>query len=232
MPGKRWLRCRRQLCSPVRQHTRDGCTASVALPLSMGPTSTMCRFISRRFEKMDEMQPFVRLGECEMKSARRSLICLTIVLAVVSVIAIPSYAQSNTWSSGASMLTPRFGTAFGVISGKIYVVGGATASAVVDNNEVYNPTTNTWATKTPDPTARFAAAAAVVNGILYVIGGCDSGCATGGGAMTLVEAYNPVTDSWSTKASLPTPTDSVYAVAKSGTIYVVGGYVQGPGRVG
>ncbi len=144
----------------------------------------------------------------------------------------PDIALSNSWSSGATMPTARYAPAFGVISGKVYVVGGASSTAVLDVNEVYNPTTNSWTTRAPMPTARLAAASAVVNGILYVIGGCDSGCATGTGAMTVVEAYNPATNTWSTKAPLPTATDSVYAAALKGIIYVVGGYVQGPGRVG
>jgi N-acetylneuraminic acid mutarotase len=165
---------------------------------------------------------------------KSSPICNAVVLSSLIVLFLagsPSQAQSNTWSGGAPMPTARFGPAFGVISGKVYVVSGATSNAIVNNNEVYNPTTNTWATRAPIPTARFASAAAVVNGILYVIGGCDDGCAQGIGAVSVVEAYNPATNTWSTKASLPTATDSMYAVAKKGIIYVVGGYVPGVGRV-
>ena len=129
----------------------------------------------------------------------------------------------NTWTSGAPMLTPRFGPGFGIISGKVYVVGGATSNAIVTNNEVYNPTTNTWATRAPLPTATFAPAAAVVNGILYVIGGSSNGS----DQLSLVQAYNPSTNSWSTKSSMPVATSSMYAVAVKGIIYIVGGYADG-----
>jgi len=101
----------------------------------------------------------------------------------------------------------------------------------VNTNQIYNTATNKWTTGAPMPTARFVPASAVVNNILYVIGGCNASCATGGGVLPVVEAYNPATNKWSTKAPLPTATDSVTAVAASGFIYVIGGYVPGPGRV-
>jgi N-acetylneuraminic acid mutarotase len=135
----------------------------------------------------------------------------------------PDIALSNSWSSGAPMLTPRFGPAFGVISGKVYVVGGATSSAIVTTNEVYNPTTNTWATRAPMPTATFAPAAAAVNGILYVMGGSSNGS----DQLSVVQAYNPSTNSWSMKSPMPIATSSMYAVAVKGVIYVVGGFANG-----
>jgi N-acetylneuraminic acid mutarotase len=137
----------------------------------------------------------------------------------------------NTWTSGAPMPTPRVGGAFGVIKGKVYVVSGATTSAIVTNNEIYNAAKNTWTTGAPIPTARYVPASAVVNNILYVIGGCNSQCAVGGGALTTVEAYDPATDTWSEKSPIPGAVDSVYAVASKNIIYVVGGFVQGSGRV-
>jgi N-acetylneuraminic acid mutarotase len=140
-------------------------------------------------------------------------------------------ASHNTWTSGAPMVTPRVGAAFGVIKGNIYVVSGATTSAIVTNNEIYNPAKNTWKTGAPIPTARYVPASAVVGNILYVIGGCNSQCAVGGGALTTVEAYDPTTNTWSEKAPMPVATDSVYAVASKNIIYVAGGYVQGSGRV-
>jgi len=137
----------------------------------------------------------------------------------------------NTWTSGAPMITPRVGAAFGVIKGKVYVVSGATTSAIVTNNEIYNVAKNTWTTGAPIPTARYVPASAVVENILYVIGGCNSACASGGGATTVVEAYDAATNTWSEKSPIPVAIDSVYAVESKNIIYVVGGYVQGSGRV-
>lgn len=163
---------------------------------------------------------------------------MRLVFVMLLSIGVTSFAQEqapavthNTWTSGAPMPTPRVGPAFGVIKGKVYVVSGATTSAIVTSNEAYDVAKNTWTTGAPIPTARYVPASAVVKNILYVIGGCNSQCAVGGGATNVVEAYNPATDSWSEKSPIPVAIDSVYAVASKNIIYVVGGYVQGPGRV-
>jgi hypothetical protein len=61
--------------------------------------------------------------------------------------------------------------------------------------------------------------AAVVNGVLYVIGG-QGGC---GSVIANVEAYDPVTDTWTAKAPLPEPATSFGVGVVNGIIYVVGG---------
>jgi kelch-like protein 8/kelch-like protein 20 len=99
--------------------------------------------------------------------------------------------------------------------------------------EAYNPTTNAWSTLTSLPTARFwlvgAAAAcppAQVGTCLYAVGGFSST-----GTIGTVEAYNPVTNAWSTLAPLPTARGDLAAAAapcppgQPGTcVYAVGGY--------
>jgi N-acetylneuraminic acid mutarotase len=168
----------------------------------------------------------------KMKTAVRFLFVSLLLIAAVSLLTaqVPDVTH-NTWTTGAPMLTPRVGAAFGVIKGKIYVVSGATTSAIVTNNEIYNLAKNTWTSGAPIPTARYVPASAVVENILYVIGGCNSSCASGGGALTTVEAYNPTTNTWSDKSPIPTAIDSVYATESKNIIYVVGGYASGSGRV-
>lgn len=164
----------------------------------------------------------------KFSSARFSnIICAICALVLMAGAVATGYAQSNTWSSGTPMPTPRFGSSFGVIKGDVYVVSGATSSAVVSNNEIYTPKTKKWTTGAPIPTARFVLASSVVNNILYVIGGSSNGS----DALTVVEAYDPATNTWSTKAPMPQGTNSMYAVAAKNMIYVVGGYVPGQNRV-
>ena len=93
----------------------------------------------------------------------------------------------NSWTTGAAMPTAVQGPATGVIGGLVYVVGGATSSADVNINQVYDPTTDSWTTGAPMPTARFVPAGAVVNNILYVIGG-----KLNGNQLNAVEAYDPL----------------------------------------
>ncbi|MFY9906554.1 MAG: kelch repeat-containing protein [Terriglobales bacterium] len=164
-------------------------------------------------------------------AVQRTLVSLLLLVTVSPLKAQTSEVTHNTWTSGAPMITPRVGAAFGVIKGKVYVVSGATTSAIVTNNEIYDVAKNTWTTGAPIPTARYAVAAAVVENILYVIGGCNSQCAVGGGALTTVEAYDPTTNTWSEKTPMPVAVDSAYAVESKNIIYVVGGYVPGSGRV-
>jgi len=68
------------------------------------------------------------------------------------------------------------------------------------------------------PSPREGLAVAVVNGILYAIGGVFNGT-----YLSTVEAYDPVTDSWSTKSAMPTPRLSPAASVVDGIIYVAGG---------
>lgn len=125
---------------------------------------------------------------------------------------------SNTWSTKASMPTPRV-TGGGVVNNILYVVGGnpgdGTGSTAV--LEAYDPATDTWTTKAPMPTARSDFVTGVVNGILYVVGGYANNQ-----YLVTVEAYDPVTNTWTTKAPLPAPRFGGAAVV-NGILYVVSG---------
>ncbi len=57
-----------------------------------------------------------------------------------------------------------------------------------------------------------------VNGILYAVGGLDLS-----GSLDVVEAYNPVTNTWSTKARMPTPRHGPAAGVLNDSLVVVGG---------
>lgn len=124
------------------------------------------------------------------------------------------------------MPTPRQGVATGVVGNKVYVIGGATNTAIVGVMEIYNAATDKWTTGPSMPTPRFVPASAVVNKILYVFGG-----QSGSGVLDVVEAYDTVHHKWSKKASMPTARDSIYAVVEKGIVYVIGGYSPNGGRL-
>ena len=75
------------------------------------------------------------------------------------------------------------------------------------------------------PTARHFPGVAVVNGKIYVIGGGESGGAFG---YNVVEVYDPLSNSWTTKAPMPTARYGLQALAVYGLIYAIGGYGFGP----
>ena len=85
------------------------------------------------------------------------------------------FTVHNSWSSGKAMTAGVQWPMTGTIGGKIYVVGGYTATEPVANNQVYNPTTNTWSSGAALPTAMAQGATAVVNNVLYVFGGSADG---------------------------------------------------------
>lgn len=149
---------------------------------------------------------------------------VTVTTGTTKLTSSQKFIVHNSWGSGAAMPTARAGGAIGVINGKVYVVSGETTSAIVGNNEIYNPATNTWTTGAAIPTPRYAGASAVVNGILYVVGGVADASET---PLSLVEAYNPATNTWSTKSPMPTADDSMNAIVENGFIYVVGGFTNG-----
>jgi N-acetylneuraminic acid mutarotase len=80
-------------------------------------------------------------------------------------------ADTDTWSTGASISSYVYAQAAGATSGTlapklIYVIGGQL-------NQVYNPENDTWMEGTPMPTNRIDLAIAVVNDQLYAIGGAN-----------------------------------------------------------
>jgi uncharacterized protein (TIGR03437 family) len=167
---------------------------------------------------IDEVQAFSRaLSQSEIQS---------IFNAASAGECKPAAIVANSWTAGAPMPTAVQGPAAGAVGGTVYVVGGATNSAAVNINQIYNPANDNWTTGAPMPTARYGQAGAVVNNILYVIGGY-----LGGNNLSVVEAFDPTSNTWSTKSPMPTPRAGVAAVVNGGIIYVIGGVTNGGGRL-
>jgi N-acetylneuraminic acid mutarotase len=121
-----------------------------------------------------------------------------------------------------------------VVNGKIYMIGGLTHGDIsISNVYEYDPETDTWTRKADMPTARHAAASGVVNGKIYVIGGFgDKWMVLPGGDMrpkeewptlSIVEEYDPATDTWTRKSDMPTPRGFLCASVLNGKIYAIGG---------
>jgi N-acetylneuraminic acid mutarotase len=157
----------------------------------------------------------------------------------------------DSWVSVSSMPTARGDFGVEVVNDKIYAIGGAVVHQDVTSkyreevgvNEEYDPVTNSWVSKTPMPipSSDFATAvyknkiyctgaitqvydpatdtsiptpeirsqANVVNGKIYIVAG------------GLNQAYDPLTDIWSVKASTPEGFRGVACVFEE-KIYVMG----------
>jgi len=132
-------------------------------------------------------------------------------------------ATTNSWNRIADTPYGQDQGGADVINGKIYVVGSVNGNFL----QIYDPGSNSWIVKA-GPQTRKGMSVAAVNGKLYVIGGTDGG----NGAVTLVQEYDPATDTWTTKTSMPTPRAYAAVAVVNNLIYVLGGQGSGGSRSG
>lgn len=76
---------------------------------------------------------------------------------------------------------------------------------------------------TPMPTARAGLGVAVVDGKIYAIGGFNGSTVEKESILAINELYNPATDSWTTKTSMPTPRYAFGIAVYQNKIYCIGG---------
>jgi N-acetylneuraminic acid mutarotase len=110
----------------------------------------------------------------------------------------------------------------------LYAVGGAPNGPTTGTLEVYNAVTDTWSTKAPMPTPRHSLGVGVVNGVLYAIGGHNS-AVNASGLLATVEAYNPATNTWTSKTPMSVARYGLGVAGVNGIIYAIGG--DGPNGV-
>ena len=156
-------------------------------------------------------------------------------------------SAENTWVTKEPMHKARARLGVAVVDGKIYAIGGTTAKGMyppdgfngsfVGTNDEYDPATDTWTTKARMPTPRDYFAIAAYGNKIYCIGG-----AVGVGFNEILhtyfyvtpgvnEVYDPVTDTWETKAPMPNVGMECQAHVVNGKIYVIHGsmpYVYDP----
>jgi N-acetylneuraminic acid mutarotase len=154
----------------------------------------------------------------------QALVSLVVVSFVLSAISIPLVsAAEDFWETMEPMPTARSGLGVAVVDGKIYAIGGYNGSYLAVN-EMYDPLTNKWITKTSMPTARSGFGIAVIQNKIYVIGGVTRPSdAESSGKTGVNEVYDPSSDTWETKTSMPTPRSSLSASVSNNKIYLIGG---------
>ncbi len=132
--------------------------------------------------------------------------------------------DADTWTTVASLPTPRSDMAVVTSGGKIYVFGGwnhVTATGVINNVDVYDPVKDTWTALNAMPQARYVHMAARVGNQAYVFGGATPGLVVAGEN----QVYNIVKDSWTTDTSMPSgkAVGETGVYSHGGRVYVVGG---------
>ena len=135
--------------------------------------------------------------------------------------------STNTWTEKADMPTAREDMGSAVVDGKIYVFGGLIRDPVTPINkvEVYDPVANTWGTKANMPTNRWSGDfACAYNGKIYIVSSSDT--FTGYPNLypiTTVYEYDPVADTYTQKADIPTGRCYKEVEELDGKLYVMAG---------
>jgi N-acetylneuraminic acid mutarotase len=146
---------------------------------------------------------------------------------------------TDRWTTRKKMPLPAHDVAAVGLGGKIYLFGGAIQPQAGGPNQMpannvweYDPTADTWKALPPMPTARMAPVAAVAEGKIYVIGGASVhpgaklvslGPKVPHRSLNTNEVYDPATNKWETRMSMPTARNHAAAGVIGGKIYVIGG---------
>jgi N-acetylneuraminic acid mutarotase len=178
-----------------------------------------------------------------MKRSVALLLVLPLLTALCLIAIKPAFstttAAEDTWTSLAPMQQARGGLGVTVVDGKIYAIGGSIArgsyrpdtfaGGYVGTNEMYDPETNTWTSEAHMPTPRAHFAIVAYQSKIYCIGGAiDFSVDERTGFYSSIvsgvtEVYDTITDTWSTKKSLPNEAMKIQAHVVNGKIYVMQG---------
>lgn len=163
----------------------------------------------------------------------------TPILLGIFLIAVPGSSDSaqpesdrGTWHAAAPIPTKRTEAAAAALDGKIYVVGGFEKPslgnvlnlAITPSVDVYDPATDRWASKAPMPVGLHHVGIGVVDRRLYVVGGYRKSGFTVWNPVATVYAYDPATDRWAERASMPTARGALSVTEHEGKLYAIGGY--------
>ena len=146
---------------------------------------------------------------------------------------------TDKWAKKKPMPLLSHHVAFTEYRGKIYAFGGfvlppagPAAWAPLDNAWEYDPVADNWKALAPMPTRRGSPVAAVAGDKIYVIGGATTPPGSKETAVHparphvsvgTVEEYDPASNTWRARTSMPTPRNHATAGAVNGKIYVIGG---------
>lgn len=121
------------------------------------------------------------------------------------------HTKTNTWSAGPAIPAPRNTASVEYLGGKVYVFGGFRFDPNDFSNEedvvetiVYDldEPGNGWQTLADMPQPRNHQGSAVVAGKIYCLGG-QQNHNVGGNDTDYVHEYDPLTNTWTQKASIP-----------------------------
>jgi N-acetylneuraminic acid mutarotase len=127
--------------------------------------------------------------------------------------------MAEPWTNIADFPSPVMDNAVATNDGKVYSVGGVDGSNVLASGAVFDAAAGAWSPIADMSVAREKPVSAFVDDKLYVVGGWDDN----GVPSTVLEIYNPATNTWSLGQSAPAAFAASAVAVLGGRIYVVGG---------
>lgn len=139
--------------------------------------------------------------------------------------------STDSWEAKTPMPVSITGIA-NILDGQIYVISGynyPNANQLMGINEVYNISNDAWTTKASIPYPVSAYASTVCDNRIYILGGQDPDLGTNAMNVNFNQIYDPLNDSWSFGAPIPTKVLGATACATTGImapkqVYLFGGH--------
>jgi len=131
---------------------------------------------------------------------------------------------TKKWEAKASIPTPRSLASSEVYANDIYIFGGRNGNNILSIVEKYSTTENKWSTCATMAKARWSLMTCETNDTIYAFGGI-SGAGNNRKALDIVEAYNPVSNSWKSIGKMPESRQGAAIAVVNGLIYIISGKI-------
>ena len=134
----------------------------------------------------------------------------------------------SAWQPKDSLILGNWAGAAAIYQAKIYVFGGADSLnwTATTSAGAYDPAADAWSGILSLPVARAGLSAAELNGKIYCLGGWSGKYDSAIDTVDVI-AYDPATDTYTDKNSLPQARSFAAAVNLNDAVYLIGGYNNG-----
>jgi len=140
---------------------------------------------------------------------------------------------AGAWTTRSSLPVATERLAAVGMDGALYAIGGDTISlsgsstnavSVFYPGSAFNPSDQPWTSAAPMLVKRQEFAATTASGRIYALGGASFASVSDPGTLlALMESYDPATNTWSPRRSMPTARRGLVAGTINGVIYAAGG---------
>lgn len=136
------------------------------------------------------------------------------------VAALAPRPEVARWTANAALPEARSRLALVAAGGKLYAIGGETASGPTGQVTIYDPQSNGWLPGPRKLTPTANVAAVLLGERIYVPGGTTAS----GGATNILEVFDLQAGAWEARAPLPAPVAAYALAAFGGRLYLFGGW--------